>query len=71
MAMSLLLRVDLPIPGSAASECPVDPSLYRIYDNTVEALLPVALVCAVSLPGMVAWLLAVGVHLRPDAGRRA
>lgn len=53
-----------PIPGGLAWEGAVDPSLYRIYGDMIEALLPVGIVCAVSLLCTAVWLLAAGAHLR-------
>ena len=71
-AMSPLpLIMDFPLPGGHAWEGAVDPSLYRLYGDMIEAVLPVAIVCAVSLLGTAVWLLAAGAHLRPASSRAA
>ena len=55
---------NFPIPGGPAWEGAVDPSLYRVYGDTIEGLLPVAIICGVSLVCTAVWLLAAGAHLR-------
>jgi hypothetical protein len=61
----------LVIPGGPAGEGAVDPSLYRVYGDMIEGLLPVAIVCVVSLLGTAVWLLAAGAHLRSGSGHAA
>jgi hypothetical protein len=41
----------------------VDPSLSRVRGDMIEALLPVVIVCVVSLLGTAVWLLATGARL--------
>jgi hypothetical protein len=41
-----------------------DPSLYGVYGDMIEALLPVVIICAVSLLGTAVWLLAAGAYPR-------
>jgi len=65
----LSLIPELPISGSPVWEGTVDPSLYRVYCDMIEALLPVAIVCAVSLLCTAVWLLAAGTHLRSEDAR--
>lgn len=65
------LIMDLPIPSSSAWEATVDPSLHGVYADMMEALLPVATVCAVSLLGTAVWLLAAGACLRSGCGHTA
>ena len=68
-AMSTLpLGMDSPNPSGSAWEGSVDLSLYGIYGNMTEALLPVAIICVVCLLCTAVWLLAVGVHLRSGGG---
>ena len=65
MAMSPLSWItDFSLPGSPAWEGAVDLSFHSIYGDMIEALLPVAIVCAVSLLWTAVWLLAAGAHLR-------
>ena len=59
---SLPLITDFPLPGGPAWEGNVEPSLDRIYGGIIEALLPVAIVCAVSLLCTGVWLLAAGAY---------
>ncbi len=59
---------NLAIPGGPAWEGDIDPSLYRVYGDMIAALLPVAIVCAVSLLCTAVWLLAAGAHLRSGGG---
>jgi len=60
-----------PVPGGPAWEGAVDLSMHRMYGDTIEALLPVAVVCAVSLLCTAMWLLAAGAHLRSGGGHAA
>jgi hypothetical protein len=53
-----------PVPGDPAWEGAVGLSLDGVYGDMIEALLPVAIICAVSLVCTAVWLLAAGVHLR-------
>ena len=70
MALFLLsLRIDFLIPGGPASEGPVDLPLYGLYGNMIEALLPVAIICAGSLFCTAVWLLVAGSHLRSGCDR--
>jgi hypothetical protein len=67
----LRLITAFPTPGGPTSEGVFDPSLYRVSDEMIKALLPVAIVCAVSLLGMAVWSLVTQVHLRLRGGRGA
>lgn len=49
-----------PVPGSPAWQGAVGPSLYGVYGDTAEALLPVAIVCALCLLCTALWLLFAG-----------
>jgi hypothetical protein len=49
-----------PIPSSSPWQGADDPSLHGVYGDMIEALLPVAIVCVVSLLCMAVWLLAAG-----------
>jgi hypothetical protein len=60
-----------PIPISPLWQSAADPFRYGVYGDMIEALLPVAIVCAISLLGTAVWLLAVGTHLRSGDARRA
>jgi hypothetical protein len=60
----LRLITDFPAPGGPTSEGVFDPSLYRVSDEMIEALLPVAIVYAVSLLSTAVWLLVAGAMLR-------
>ena len=62
---------NFPIPSGPAWEGAVDLSLDRIYGDTIEALLPVAIICAVSLVCTAVWLLAAGAHLRSGGSHAA
>ena len=71
MAMLLLsLMVDSPTPSNFAWEGTVDLSPYGLYGAITEAVLPVGIICAVSLLGTAVWLLAAGAHLRSGDARR-
>lgn len=70
-AMSPLpLMTDFPIPGSPTWQGAVDPSLYGVYGDMIQALLPIVIVCAVSLLCTAVWLLAAGAQLRSGGGPR-
>ena len=45
--------------------------VYGLYGDMIEALLPVAIICMLSLLCTALWLLAAGAHLRSGEGRRA
>jgi hypothetical protein len=62
---------DFPLPGGPAWRGVVDASPYRVYGDMVEALLPVAIVCAVCLLCTAVWLLVAGAHLRSKGGHNA
>jgi len=71
-AMSPLSWItDFPLPGGPAWEGPDDLFLHGVYGDMIEALLPVAIVCAVSVLCTGVWLLAAGAHLRSGDGRAA
>ncbi len=59
-----LLVTDFPSPGGAAWESAVGPSLYGVYADVVEALLPVAIVCALCLLCTALWLLSAGAYFK-------
>ncbi len=69
--MSPSLITDLPIPSNSPGEATVDPSLHGVYGDRIVALLPVAIVCAVSLLGTAVWLLTAGAYLRSGGGHTA
>ncbi len=52
------------ISGGPAWEGAVGPSMYGVYGDLVEALLPVAIVCALSLLCTALWLVAAGTYLQ-------
>ncbi len=62
---------DSRIPISPLWQGAADPSAYGGYAGVIEALLPVVIICAVSLLGTAVWLVATGAHLRSSAGHRA
>jgi hypothetical protein len=71
MAAFVSSIIDLASPGSPTWGGSTDLSPFGIYGDVTEALLPVAMVCAVSLLGTAAWLLAVGAHLRSGVSHGA
>jgi hypothetical protein len=60
-----------PIPISPLWQDAADPSLYGVYGDVIEAVLPVVIVCAISLLSTALWLLATATHLRSGLSRRA
>jgi hypothetical protein len=71
-AMSPLpFGIDFPNPSGPAWEGAVDLSLRGMYGDMIEALLLVAIVCALCLLCTAAWLLVAGAHLRSGRGHRA
>ncbi len=61
--LPLPLITDFPIPRNPAWESVVNLSFPGIHADMIEALLPVAIICAVSLLGTTVWLLAAGARL--------
>jgi hypothetical protein len=53
---------NFPIPSSSPWQGADDPSLHGVYGDMIEALLPVAIVCVVSLLCTAVWLLAAGAY---------
>ena len=64
VAAAPTIITNYPLPSSSAWQGADDPSLYGIYGDMIEALLPVAIVCVVSLLCTVVWLLAAGAYPR-------
>ena len=72
MAMLLLsLMVDSPTPSNFAWEGTVDLSLFTVYGDMIEGVVPVAIICAISLLCTALWLVAVRTHLRSADSRGA
>jgi hypothetical protein len=65
------LITDSPILQGPAWEGVVNLSFPGIQADMIEALLPVAIVCAVSLLCTAMWLSATGAHLRSRDSRTA
>jgi hypothetical protein len=57
-----------PISSSSAGQSTDEPFLDGIYSDVIEALLPVAILCATSLLCIAVWLLVVGAYLRSRGG---
>jgi hypothetical protein len=53
---------NFPIPSSSPWQGADDPFLHGVYGDMIEVLLPVAIVCVVSLLCTAVWLLAAGVY---------
>ncbi len=62
VAAAPMIVTNSSISGGPAWEGAVGPSMYGVYGDVVEALLPVAIVCALSLLCMAVWLIAAGAY---------
>jgi len=62
---------DSPIAQGPSWEGAVGLPFDGVYANMIAALLPVAIICVISLLGTAVWLLAAGAHLRSRGSQAA